>query len=755
MPGERDAISDIVKGWSGAAGAKLGSINCFFILCLLFHMWDVLTDFRELSARIVVYILLLIIGWLTIFKKEQGVMDIADLKMPIILSTLAFFIPYLGNVIPFFARSQTFHTMIIFLPVWVIYVGFAMQETKFIVFFRWVLIFFWLILFLPSIFIGISTDFHIRDIESTVNVQQTIVDATRDWGSNFKRFWKNVLDIPARIGKEFQHMIMYATGDYYTGKVDEYEKEPIGVYLEDLESTDPVFFQGENITVWGTLKAKTLDDKINIKVSCYAKEGSKEVMGNVMPTEFNIYDEEIEDISCVFSDLKPGKKDVVFNAEFNFETMAYLKLYFINRETLRGFKRDNIDVFDFYDIDHINPVAIYTNGPIRMGMGIKKELPIGVDTDEENIPFSLGITLQNDWGGIIKDVTELNVYLHDSMGLIRCDHEFENMGHVDEEQASYNVYSLVVPNRRTQNISDYETITCSVNVLDPESLLGGEGIITRYFRVSTKYIYELEKSTSVEVEETEGYEAAPDVDELKEVKESEEIKKECDSIENCDDYNNEKKYYDLYDFSTRTWCEADPCGLKNCYWDETKMKCMEKEEEELEEGEGMEKPVTKITATKEQIDNYLKEKAGPKLKDAGDIFYEYGNYYGIDPAFAIAVSKQETSLSKDTCASISQDCNNFFCMTHDAAKITDLSTGTCGTWASFSSVDDGIRAFYIYIKEGYLEREKIGEKPQTTPAEITCASGSGFTTHCYCGTTLEEHDDWATKIANFREEVSS
>ncbi|MBU4492822.1 MAG: hypothetical protein KKA61_00465, partial [Nanoarchaeota archaeon] len=103
MPRERNAISDIVKGWAGTAGASLGSINFFFILCITFHMWDVLTDFRELSARVGVYIFLLVVGWLTVFKKEQGVIDVADFKMPIILSTLAFFIPYLGNVIPFLA----------------------------------------------------------------------------------------------------------------------------------------------------------------------------------------------------------------------------------------------------------------------------------------------------------------------------------------------------------------------------------------------------------------------------------------------------------------------------------------------------------------------------------------------------------------------------------------------------------------------------------------------------------------------------
>ena len=569
------------------------SITIFIIISLFIHLLDVFSDFRNINVRIFTYLILTVFAWLSLFKDQEnpGVIDVADIKVPIILSSIAIFAPYLGGVIPFLGNSQTFQTAIIFFPAWVLYLCFAMGQNWFIIICRWVIVLLLLFLVFPAILNGFINDLGIGDIETGINVQQTISNVGRDLSYTIRtgvgsttKAWGDF------IGNFYKRVIRGATGDYYTGEVDEYEKEPIGVYLEDLESTDPVFFQGEDITIWGTLRAKTLDDEINIKVSCYAEEESKKVMGEVIPTEnFNIYDEEIEDISCVFSDLKIGKNDVVFNAEFNFETMAYLKLYFINRETLRGFKRDNIDVFDFYDISHINPVAIYTNGPIKLGMGIKKELPIGIDTDKDNIPFSLGITLQNDWDGIIKDVTELNVYLHDSMELIRCDPKLENMGHVDEEQASYNVYSLIVPNRKTQNISDYKTIKCSVNVLDSESLLGDESIITRYFRVSTKYIYELEKSTTVEVAETEGYEAAPGVDELKEVKDSEEIKKECDSIiimgkDNCDDYNNEEEYYDMHDFSTRTWCEADPCDLENCYWDEVKMKCLEKEEEELEEG---------------------------------------------------------------------------------------------------------------------------------------------------------------------------
>ena len=96
----------------------------------------------------------------------------------------------------------------------------------------------------------------------------------------------------------------------------------------------------------------------------------------------------------------------------------------------------------------------------------------------------------------------------------------------------------------------------------------------------------------------------------------------------------------------------------------------------------------------------------------------------MDPTFAIAVSQFETSLSKNTCSRISHSCNNFFCM-----EPNEYSDGTCARWASYSSVSDGIEAFYQTLKDKYISKDR------DTVGEISCAPGSGYVakeSKCYC-----------------------
>jgi hypothetical protein len=122
------------------------------------------------------------------------------------------------------------------------------------------------------------------------------------------------------------------------------------------------------------------------------------------------------------------------------------------------------------------------------------------------------------------------------------------------------------------------------------------------------------------------------------------------------------------------------------------------------------------------LDAYLEKYAGAKLKGKGQVFYDMGVKYDIDPAFAVAVSQKETSLGKQTCQGISDNCNNFFCI-----KATGSSGGgACGTWASYGSPAQGIEAFYSLIKAGYVD------SGQDTIGEIGCAQGSGYSSHCYC-----------------------
>ncbi len=539
------------------------SITLFIIISLVIHLLDVFSDFRNTSFRIFAYLILTFAAWLTLFNDQEntGVANVANIKVPIILSSIAIFAPYLGGIIPFLGGSQAFQTAIIFFPAWVLYLCFAMGQNWFITICRWGIVLLVVFLVFPALINGFINDLRVGDIETGINVQQTISNTMRDLSYGFNSVIKN-------IGKTWKNvynsLIQTATGDYYTGRVDDYEHEPVGVYLEGLEASDSKFFEGEKIIVWATLKAKTLGDKeININVSCYAKEGDKKINGNITPqNEFNIATEEEETLDCVFDKLNPGKKEVIFNAEFNFETMAYLKTYFMDKERLRAFKREEIDVFQHYGISHINPIAIYTNGPIGIGMKTAEPLPIGVYSDQENNPFFFGITIENNWEGIIKKVTNLEIQVHDSLELTNCDHEFEFKEKNDD---GYNVYSLV-PDKRTENISNYYSIKCRLNPADPKSLLGNEPITTRYFRVTVNYIYELEKSTPVEIEEVKEYispgEAMTEENKIEELKSQSEIKEICENILKCGDYDG--NYYDKLGFCNQEWCDTNPCNL-DCY----------------------------------------------------------------------------------------------------------------------------------------------------------------------------------------------
>ncbi len=466
------------------------SITIFIVISLIIHLLDVFSDFRNTSFRIFAYLILTIAAWLSLFKDQEnpGVIDVANIKVPIILSLIAIFAPYLGGVIPFLGSSQAFQTAIIFFPAWILYLCFAMGQNWFINICRWVIVLLVLFLVLPAFINGFINDLRVEDIETEINVQQTISNTMRDLSSGINSVVKNI----GTVWKDaWNNIIKTATGDYYSGRVDDYEHEPVGVYLEDLEASDSKFFEGEKITVWAVLKAKTLNKEININVSCYAKEGDKKIKGDITPkNEFNIAGEEEEYLDCVFDKLNPGKKDVTFNAEFNFETMSYLKTYFMDKERFRAFKREGIDVFQHYGISHINPIAIYTNGPVGIGMRTSEPLPVGIYSDQDNNPFFFGVTIENNWEGIIKNITNLEVQVHDSLELTNCDHEFE----FRENEDGYNIYGLV-PDKRTENIrtGKFHSINCRLYPLDPRSLLGNEPITTRFMSLKNQHLLRLKK----------------------------------------------------------------------------------------------------------------------------------------------------------------------------------------------------------------------------------------------------------------------
>ncbi len=233
---------------------------------------------------------------------------------------------------------------------------------------------------------------------------------------------KPIARLSEGIGGWVRGRIQYAI----TGKVEENQYEPLGVYFEDVRTTQPVFYidrgkgekndSFEEVIIFGTVKAKTLDDPIYLKMGCFVeKNNEKRFAEKIDPNKrFPVFALEEKDFACTFTEeqlrkeyLKEGSNTVKASADFNFETLAYLKSYFINRERLMAMIREEIDPFTEFGIPDKEPKAIYTNGPAEIGVKMSSPLT-GVSGSYIAFPrLSLSIQNRIGWEGKITSLREL------------------------------------------------------------------------------------------------------------------------------------------------------------------------------------------------------------------------------------------------------------------------------------------------------------------------------------------------------------
>ena len=356
-----------------------------------------------------------------------------------------------------------------------------------------------------------SLDLTYQAYEQSFDVEKT---------EELKTMWDRTVEFFTGIPKQakigYERQMEYATGGYYKGQVEEAEKEPIGVYLENIKASDKKFFQDEKVAVWATLKAKTLDEnqKIDINLRCYSDYDTKETVSGVMYPQdiLSIYRNHEEDVDCRFEEgeLPKGNRKISIFAAFNFETIAYLKTYFMDINTMRAMERDNVDILGHYGITDKNPVAKFSNGPVRIGMEVIKTQPIGIGKDYDATPV-LGITLENQWEGKIKRINEIVIYIPEDIELdeTSCNVGFEEFENPDYSQEGYRSYKLaddVKDSDPMKEITEFKSFRCRLKAPKDkaEIIMGGVPFATIYFRARADYIYELKAETSAEVTKPEG-----------------------------------------------------------------------------------------------------------------------------------------------------------------------------------------------------------------------------------------------------------
>jgi len=341
------------------------------------------------------------------------------------------------------------------------------------------------------------------------------------WG-RLRDTWKSV---PGEFNKYKDAQLEYATGGYYRSEVEKNEEEPLGVYIENLQSAQENYYQNDPIVIWADLRAKTLNDPINISLNCSTGTGNNKVLGEMKPdyypnekTNFQIVAESAESLQCRFgssSGLQPATHSIKIEAEFNFETLAYLKTYFMDIERIRALKRSNIDPLNEYGITDKAPTAKYTNGPVRIGIGTNTDLPVGLGQDYIQSP-RLGITIENQWNGKVKNITKLLIQIPESMDLESveengerkyCNGWFEptDYANIGEElqDPGYKTYRITEEGRKTIKypIETFESIICLIEIQrsNVDDILGTTPVATHYYRAHTDYDYYIENTISASV----------------------------------------------------------------------------------------------------------------------------------------------------------------------------------------------------------------------------------------------------------------
>lgn len=317
---------------------------------------------------------------------------------------------------------------------------------------------------------------------------------------------------PQRIAEEFERAIAQASGDYYTGQVDVAAKKRLGVFLENFRTAETSFYEDSPVSAYATLKAETLDQPLQINVECLADDN---ITGIIRPTSsFEVTASDQFDIDCFWKTgtLAKGSHTLKLRATFDFLTRAYINTYLMSRERLREYRRQGIDPLE--GIADKNPVAVYTSGPVRIGMSFGQQ-PI---TPTDNKLPAWAITIENAWEGKVSEITSVILMVPEGITLggavaeggietvgiqkINCEDLEPEMERMCIE-IPVNVYKLTekelekkwYKNLTVKNIRLYPTI-------DVQKVIGKEPLLIRNFKAVVKYKYVLERELGTTVEET-------------------------------------------------------------------------------------------------------------------------------------------------------------------------------------------------------------------------------------------------------------
>ncbi len=316
--------------------------------------------------------------------------------------------------------------------------------------------------------------------------------------------WVDMLSGVGLMGKEIykgaQMQYYTAIGDYESG-VEAEQQKPLGVFLDNIGISSKMVQVTDSINAFGTLRVESFKtaQPVDVSVRCYVKD-RENVEGSISPTaKFSVEQYESQDIDCIFpeaGDVGVGPQVIDFEASFSFTTSAYLKSYFMEQSRIRDLRRQEKDPLDAFGITDKNPVAVFTGGPLMIGLGAGQQPVALLDKSQPGFGSgpTLGITFDKNWlEGELLNVTRLNISVpsgltvNDVDGRKICPDKSQNC--VLEGDALKRLFGkpIVLP----------KTIRVHTGISDPALVLSNAPMAIQSFKVGVEYVYVIRKGVEV------------------------------------------------------------------------------------------------------------------------------------------------------------------------------------------------------------------------------------------------------------------
>jgi hypothetical protein len=502
-----------VSGPKKSSASAASSIEwALFIWVILVQAFDFSQNFRRdamLGILIACYLFSAVFAAFVFHRNGNLIGDIKQLLFFVVLSAVSIIIPVYLYIFPagsFLGGPGLFQWASFFIkvfPIWPLYVAHKLDNEAIS---RWTnrYVTFWIIgIIVVFIFyfgsqINTSTLVGFGGLSQDIEAQPVMNFLWQKTIQTSKNFYSK-LHLDTAL-----YTLMNASGIYYyTGVLEGNTDQPVGLYITNVRPADRYFFENSPVIIWADVRGKSFKNEIHAYPHCYidtvgTKKGGD---GETSPSVMNILGEEHDSLQCTFSNLSKGSYTVKLDTSFNFQTWAYVTYTFTDLEFKRAIEVQGKSINSELDI-LAYPLALYTDGPMMLGMGSTVDQPVAINTKSNDRDAVLGVTLDDRWSeGHLDTVNNITLQIPDDFDLINCDRWYPDTKRDPiESKDGYDYYRFTREELKDPRVQ-FKSVTCRVHIKDAQKFLSGQQKVQRTFVAQADYIYLLEKTTSVTVKQ--------------------------------------------------------------------------------------------------------------------------------------------------------------------------------------------------------------------------------------------------------------